>query len=142
MCASATIVLLISLLATAPAAAEEIAVIVNNSRVETLDREEIAQIYLKKRRFWSDGSPILPINRNAAADARAHFDAAVFGSGAGRLRVYWNRAYYDGVLPPATLASDEAIRRFITSEPRAIGYIPRNAVDASVRVVILLSGDD
>ena len=46
------------------------------------------------------------------------------------------RAYFNGVLPPATLASDEAVRRFVADEPRAIGYVRREAVDDSVRVVM------
>ena len=129
-----------ALLAAAPAFAEDIAVIVNKDRTTQLDREEVAQIFLKKRRFWEDGTPMLPVNQSAGADTRASFDRAVFGAGARRLSVYWNRAYFRGVLPPATLASDEAVRRFVASEPRAIGYIRAGVVDASVRVVLVLTG--
>jgi ABC-type phosphate transport system substrate-binding protein len=128
-----------ALLAAAPAPAEEIAVIVNRDRTTQLDREEVAQIFLKKRRFWDDGTPMLPVNQSAGAATRASFDRAVFGAGARRLSVYWNRAYYGGVLPPATLASDEAVRRFVVSEPRAIGYIRADVVDTSVRVVLILT---
>jgi len=128
-----------ALLAAAPALAEDIAVIVNTDRTTQLGREEIAQIFLKKRRFWDDGAPILPVNQSAGSATRASFDTAVFGAGARRLSVYWNRAYFGGVLPPATLASDEAVRRFVVSEPRAIGYVRASAVDTSVRVVLILS---
>lgn len=128
------------LAAAPPALAEELAVIVNKQRMTQLDREEIAQIFLKKRRFWDDGTPMLPVNQSAGSAARASFDTAVFGAGARRLSVYWNRAYFRGVLPPATLASDEAVRRFVVSEPRAIGYIRAGVVDASVRVISILTG--
>ena len=106
-----------------------------------LDREEVAQIYLKKRRFWGDRTSILPVNRNAGTDTRKLFDRLVFGAETRRLPVYWNRAYFRGVLPPATLASDAAVRRFVESEPRAIGYIRSDAVDDSVRVILFLGGD-
>ena len=128
-----------ALLATAPALAEDIAVIVNTDRTTRLDHEQIAQIFLKKRRFWDDGSPMLPVNQNAGTAIRASFDKAVFGAGARRLSVFWNNAYFRGVLPPATLASDEAVRRFVVSEPRAIGYVRASAVEASVRVVLILT---
>jgi ABC-type phosphate transport system substrate-binding protein len=128
------------LVAAPPALAEEIAVIVNKERTTQLDRGEIAQIFLKKRRFWDDGTPMLPVNQSADAATRASFDRAVFGAGARRLSFYWNRAYFRGVLPPATLASDEAVRRFVVSEPRAIGYIRAGVVDASVRVISILTG--
>ena len=129
-----------ALLAAAPALAEDIAVIVSTDRTTQLDREEIAQIFLKKRRFWDDGTPMLPVNQSAGSATRASFDKAVFGTGARRLSAPWNRAYFRGVLPPATLASDEAVRRFVVSEPRAIGYLRADVVDASVRVVLILTG--
>lgn len=131
-----------AVLAAAPAAAEDIAVIVNGQRTARLDLEEIAQIFLKQRRFWEDGTSILPVNRSAGTPSRYDFDRAVFGAAARRLSVYWNRAYFSGLLPPATLASDEAVRRFVVSEPRAIGYIRAGAVDGSVRVVLVLTGAD
>jgi ABC-type phosphate transport system substrate-binding protein len=120
---------------------ENIAIIVNASRAAELDVDEIAQIYLKKRRFWRDGTPILPVNRNSDAETREHFDHMVFGGSERRLTEYWNRAYFSGVLPPATLASDEAVRRFIESEPRAIGYVRAITVDDSVRVVLILDAE-
>ena len=133
-----SLLVIAGLLAAVPAPAEEIAVIVNKERTTQLDHEEIAQIFLKKRRFWDDGTPMLPVNQRAGDATRANFDEAVFGAGARRLSVYWNRAYFRGVLPPATLASDEAVRRFVVNEPRAIGYIRAGLVDASVRVVLIL----
>ena len=86
-----------------------------------------------------DASMMADPGHNAGVDARADFDHAVFGSGLRRLPVYWNRAYFRGVLPPATLASDEAVRRFVASEPRAIGYVRIGAADGSVRVVLILT---
>ena len=62
----------------------------------------------------------------------------IFGAFARNLIVYWNRQYFKGVLPPATLASNEAVKRFVASEERAIGYVDASAVDASVRVVLRL----
>lgn len=121
-----------------PPRLENIAIIVNASRTAELDVDAIAQIYLKKRRFWQDGTPILPVNRNADADTRERFDQLVFGGSERWLTEYWNRAYFSGVLPPATLASDEAVRRFVESEPRAIGYVRAVSVDDSVRVVLIL----
>ena len=41
-------------------------------------------------------------------------------------------------LPPATLASDQAVKAYVAREKRAIGYIRASAVDASVRVALRL----
>ncbi len=128
----------IVLVAAGQASAQDLAVIVNVDREARLTISEIARIYLKQRRFWNDRDPIVPLNRDAGSPARESFVRAVFGAKARQLADYWNQQYFRGVLPPATLASDEAVRRFVASEPRAIGYIVRSAVDDSIRVVLYL----
>jgi ABC-type phosphate transport system substrate-binding protein len=123
---------------SAPVSAEELAVIVHGGRPDRPSLPEIAQIYLKQRRFWADGERIVAVNRESGSSARATFEAAVFGPRAAQLAVYWNRQYFQGVLPPVTLASDEAVKRFVASERQAIGYVHPSMVDDSVRVVLKL----
>jgi len=120
------------------AAAEDLVVIVHAERSASLDLDQIRQIYLRQRRFWANGDPIVPINRNADSETRRAFDRRVFGTDPRRLALYWNRAYFRGVLPPATLASDQAVLRYVAGDPRAIGYLPRSAVDDRVRIVFVL----
>jgi len=131
-------VLTILLAPTHASAGERLAVIVHPSRSVRLSTKDLAQIYLKKRRHWPGGDPIFPINRDAESKARAIFSRAVFGSEATHLVNYWNRKYFDGILPPPTLASTEAMRRFVAAEPNAVGYIEAEMVDDSVRVVLYL----
>jgi len=51
---------------------------------------------------------------------------------------YWNRQYFYGVLPPATLASTAAVLRYVAADPNAVGYVPLSEVDDSVTVVLHL----
>jgi len=130
--------ILAALALAAPAGGGELVVIVHPERQVRLSRSELAQIYLKKRRFWDDGEAIVPVNRDSGSAARARFVRIVFGENARQLEVYWNRQYFGGVRPPATLASDEAVRRFVANERLAIGYVDGGVVDTSVRVVLRL----
>lgn len=119
------------------ASSERIAVIVHKERgALSLETEALAKIYLKQRSFWSAGEAIIPINREAGSRIRDRFSRRVLGRSAAKLRNYWNRRYFQGVLPPPTLASDEAVRRYVAREPRAIGYVDASSVDPSVRVVL------
>lgn len=133
------LILFVVLLTATAATAQGIAVVVHPSRPGALRIEEIARIYLKQQLFWDGGDAILPINQEARSAIRRDFEAVVLGSRAGSLADYWNRAYFRGVLPPATLASHEAVRRFVAGEPRAIGYLPAELVDDSVHVAARLS---
>jgi ABC-type phosphate transport system substrate-binding protein len=132
--------LLLGVLAAAavagPAAAGDLVVIVHADRNQTLTEAEVAQIFLRQRRFWEDGEAIVPVNRDSGSEAREVFALRIFGESTRRLEIYWNRQYFQGVLPPATLASDEAVKRFVATERRAIGYIAADRVDATVRAVL------
>jgi len=133
--------LLFALFAAVAADAGELVVVVHPERQVELSAAEVAQIFLRKRRFWSDGKPIVPVNRESGSQARKRFRRIFFGEGARQLVVYWNRQYFRGVLPPATLASDEAVKRFVAAERRAIGYIAPDLVDDTIHVVLRVFDD-
>ena len=118
--------------------AADLVVIVHADRDLRITLPEVAQIYLKKRRFWVGGERIVPVNRDSGSTARERFTRRVFGEAAAQLVIYWNRQYFRGVLPPATFASDEAVKRFVAQEPLAIGYISARRADVSVKVVLRL----
>jgi hypothetical protein len=115
-----------------------VAVIVHPKRHAELSLEEVAQIYLRRKRFWNDGSIIVPLNLPSQAPLRTHFSRLVLNQTEPRLADYWNQQYFYGVLPPTTLASTEAVRRYVASDPNAIGYVPVSEVDGSVRVILHL----
>jgi ABC-type phosphate transport system substrate-binding protein len=132
---------LVVLSLVSPARTEDhaaIAVIVHPSRGGTLSSELLGQIYLRRKRFWDDGTPIVPLNLAAGTPMRALFTAAVLRQSDARLADYWNRQYFYGIVPPATLASTEAVRRYVAGDPNALGYVPAAEVDDSVRVILRL----
>lgn len=135
--------LALSVLAPSRVASQEdrMAVIVHPERRTELSIEEVAQIYLRRKRFWDDSTVIVPLNLPSQAPLRARFSELVLKQTETRLADYWNRRYFDGILPPATLASTEAVRRYVASDTNAIGYVPASEVDGSVRVVLHLEKD-
>lgn len=120
------------------ASADDLVVIVHPDRSEKIERSDILQIYLKRRRFWADGSQIVPINREAGSVNRESFSQRVFGADSRSQMGFWNQQYFRGVLPPLTLASDEAVLRYVAREPRAIGYVRSSLVDDRVRILLVL----
>jgi ABC-type phosphate transport system substrate-binding protein len=136
--ATAQVAAALCALLAAPAGADDLVVIVHPTQAARLDAGGVAQIYLKQRRRWPGGETIVPVNREPGSAERDQFADAVLGRSSQQLALYWNRQYFHGVQPPATLASDEAVRRFVAGEPRAIGYLRASALDDSVRVVLQL----
>jgi ABC-type phosphate transport system substrate-binding protein len=121
------------------AADPSLTLIVHPSRAEKLSEAEVRAIYLKQKRFWANGAPIVPINREAGSQARELFSQRLFGQDTRRAAAYWNQRYFEaGEFPPATLASDEAVLRFVAGNENAIGYVTRDDVPDAVTVVLVL----
>jgi ABC-type phosphate transport system substrate-binding protein len=131
--------LLATLLATSAGGGDpRIAVIVHRDRRDVLDTPAVASIYLRKRRFWEDGAPIIPLNREAGSTLREAFSRRIVGTVSAQLSGYWNEQYFHGVMPPATLSSSESMKRFVAQELNAVGYVEVEVADASVRVAMVL----
>ena len=135
-----TVLLVLALLGAAAAAdaPPRIAVIVHPSRQVELSPEILGQIYLRRKRFWDDGAPMVPLNLAATTPLRDRFSRRVLAQREEWLAEYWNRQYFYGILPPSTLASTAAILRYVASDPNALGYVPAGEVDGSVRVVLTI----
>jgi ABC-type phosphate transport system substrate-binding protein len=114
-------------------------VITHPSRPVVITTSDLRRFFLKQRRFWPDGTPVIPINRTAATAVRAAFDRSVFGTEAAGLAAYWNQRYFEGLFPPITLDSDEAVQRYVAARPNAIGYVDAASVDGSVHVALRLA---
>jgi len=136
------LVLVHATLVAGPAGAGDapLRVIVHPSRTDALAVPDVARIYLRKRRFWNDGTPIVPLNREPGSAARETFSRHVLGSDSARWAGYWNDAYFNGIFPPAVLSSSAAVKRYVANDPGAIGYVDPADVDDTVRVVLTLDG--
>ena len=138
-CAGAALVSLLGALAIpAGAGAPTLAVIVHPSHTEPIDEPWLRLVYLKQRRYWDDGSPIVPVNRESGSHEREVFSTRVLRMTAARLAIYWNERYFEGTLPPITLSSNIAVKRYVAHERSAVGYVPPEEVDASVKVVLTI----
>jgi len=116
-----------------------VTLIVNSARVAELTPADVRAIYLRQKRIWRDGRPIVPINREAGSASRELFSERLFGQSSRRLASYWNQRYFEaGEFPPATLASEEAVVRFVGENRDAIGYVTGETVHASVVAVLVL----
>ena len=86
-------VLLVALLVTLPRApcihAEDLglAVITHPSRAVSLSRSDLRRLFLKQRRFWSDGAAVIAVNQTAATPVRTAFERIVFGREASGLQI-------------------------------------------------------
>jgi ABC-type phosphate transport system substrate-binding protein len=119
-----------------PTMADVVAVVSSKSAVTTLNKNQIADIFLVKSARFPDGSPAAPIDQAEGAAVRDEFYVKVVGKTASQIKAYWSKIIFTGRgQPPPSVSNSIEMKKRISDNPAAIGYIDRSQVDDSVRVV-------
>jgi ABC-type phosphate transport system substrate-binding protein len=103
--------------------------------VAQLDKEDIAAIYLLKKKHWENGEDIMPINLPAQAEARNRFTAEIFDSTPEKLGSYWDKMLFKGETPPVTQNSEQAVILFVERIKGAIGYVETKPQSAQIKIL-------
>ena len=124
-------------LTTISASADVVAVVSSTSAVTTLSNAQVADIFLGKVASFPNGTQAIPIDQAAGSSARDEFYAAYTGKSPAQVKTHWARIIFTGRgQPPEAISNDTALKKRIASDPRAIGYIERSALDSSVKVIL------
>ena len=114
-----------------PAMAQSVAVIVNPANASAPSAEQIANIFLGK------SSELTGVDLPDSHPVRSAFYQKVTGKDGAQLKAYWAKLVFTGKAQPLKeVASDADVKKFVASNPTAIGYIDKSAVDGSVKVVL------
>lgn len=125
--------------ATAKGSQPIIAVVVDSKQTVAelkLSTKNLNLIYWRKQRFWPNGVPIKPVNLRSQNPLRIQFSQTTLGSTPKSQIDYWNGQYFNGILPPHSVDSEEAVLRYVAKTKGAIGYV--NACKVDQRVTALL----
>lgn len=111
-------------------------VIVNANNTANISKQDVANIFLAKRKTFPDGNNTTPLNHIEQKDARSAFDKKILGKDLKHVKAYWARLIFTGkAMPIETKKSDEEILRAVSDDPNAIGYVESSKVTDDVRVV-------
>jgi ABC-type phosphate transport system substrate-binding protein len=118
------------------AMADVVAVVSAKSPVTTLSKNQLLDIFLGRANRYPDGTTALPLDQVEGSAERDEFYNKLAGMTANQIKAYWSKIIFTGRgQPPPTVANDVEMKKRITENPAAIGYIDRAAVDDSVRIV-------
>ena len=103
----------------------------------SLTAEQTTKIFLGKVVTFPNGQAAVPIDQPEGTAVRDEFYARVAHKNPSQLTAYWAKVIFTGDgRPPNLLADSEAVRKAISRNPNAIGYIEKSAVNRSLRVVL------
>lgn len=133
------IFLLLLALATyaAGARADVVVVVSSKSPIKSLTAEQVTKIFLGKTVTFPNGKTAFPIDQPEGSAVRDEFYKKVAHKSPSQLTAYWAKIIFTGDgRPPNLLADNASVIKAIASNPNAIGYIDKSAVNRSVRVVL------
>jgi len=115
----------------AGSAQAEVVVVVNPNAAETsLTKEQVAQYFLGKI------DTLAPIDQPESAAIRTEFYQKVANKDLAQTRALWAKLVFTGkAMPPREVASNADVKKAVAANPKAIGYIDKSAVDATVKVI-------
>jgi ABC-type phosphate transport system substrate-binding protein len=123
------------------AAAEEteFRVVVHPSNaVETMTRQEVSDIFLKKATKWPDGSTIQPVDLGDRSPVRDKFSRWAHGKATAAVAAYWQQQIFSGRgTPPTQKRDDDEVLAHVRGSSQGVGYVSSAASSSGVKVVKL-----
>jgi ABC-type phosphate transport system substrate-binding protein len=130
---SASTALITAILAVARVRAEEIVVIVNPGAAP-ISQAQLADLFLAK------SSVLIPIDQAADSAIYVEFYKKATGRDTAQVKAIWSRILFTGRgVPPKQLPDSASVKKAVATNPKAVGYIEKSAVDASVKVALSLN---
>ena len=119
------------LVAAAPSFAEVVAVVGAKSPATSMTNDQIAQFFLGK------STAMTPIDQPDGSAVRNEFYKKVADKEASQAKALWSKLVFTGKATlPKEVAGSADVKKAVAADPKAIGYIEKAAVDATVKVVL------
>jgi ABC-type phosphate transport system substrate-binding protein len=126
-----SLIVAIATLLLSSAAFAEVVVVVNPANGDAVSKDQIASVFLGK------STALTPIDQQDGSAIRGEFYKKVADKDAAQAKALWSKLVFTGkATPPKEVGSSADVKKAIAANPKAIGYIEKSAVDASVKVVL------
>jgi ABC-type phosphate transport system substrate-binding protein len=124
------------LAAGACAAAGLVVVVSAHSPVTALRQDQAAAIFLGQSARFPDGAEAFALDLPVGSPLRDQFYLRVTGMTPALLKAHWSKMVFTGRGRPP--GDSVAVRHAVAANPSLVGYIDRDALDPSVRAVLVV----
>jgi len=122
-------------------AAQQVAIIVNKANdVTGLSLDQVKKIFLGDKSTWPNGRRISVLSRPSGQSEREIVLKQIYKMGDAEYTKYFMQAAFTGRIaaPPKEAASPADMKRLVTENPGAIGYLIKEQADDSVKTVLTI----
>jgi ABC-type phosphate transport system substrate-binding protein len=108
-------------------------VVIANPAVGPLSKDQVADLFLGKSQAFT------PIDQAEGSPIYADFYKKATGRDPAQVKATWARIVFSGKgQAPRQLPDSAAVKKAVAADPKAVGYVEKSAVDASVKAVLSL----
>ena len=127
-----TVVLAANLMLVAAVQAD--VVVIGNVAAPAMSKDEVTQFFLGKSQAMK------PVDRSSSDPIKAQFYQKLSGQDLSQVKATWSRLVFTGkASAPKELPDAAAVKKAVAADPKAIGYIDKSEVDATVKVLLTLN---
>lgn len=130
--------LLVAIFFSASTQAEFVVIASSMSPINSLTREELGRIYLKRLKILprAGNLELTPVKQSATQGVEEAFYLHVTQKNTHQLRAYWARLMFTGKgKPPVDGKDDEGVKRLVTKNVGAVGFIHSTALSKEFKVI-------
>jgi len=92
--------------------------------VTSVDRQFLADAFLKKVTRWPDHRVMHPVDLRASAAPRSHFSKEVLKRSVAAIKAYWQQRIFSGRgVPPPELGAEDDVVAYVLKYNGAVGYV-------------------
>jgi ABC-type phosphate transport system substrate-binding protein len=127
----------LALAATVSGDAHTYVIIVNPSNpIGSVDRDFLADAFLKKVTAWPKGDVIRPVDLPGSSRVRHDFSETVLRRSISEVKGYWQQRIFSGRdVPPPELDDDAAVVAYVLKYGGAVGYVSAGTNLNGARIV-------
>lgn len=118
---------------TIPSLAEVVIVVNPKNATQQMSSEQASQYFLGK------STSLTPIDQSEGSAIRGEFYKKLADKEASQVKAIWSKLVFTGKgTLPKEVSSSDAVKKAISADINAIGYIEKSAIDSTVKVVATL----
>ncbi|SHH06552.1 hypothetical protein SAMN05428948_2593 [Massilia sp. CF038] len=123
----------------ASAAGELVVIVSAKNPVTALRQEQVADIFLGQVASFPGGGEAVALDQGIGSPERDEFYSKVASKTRPLVKAYWTKMIFTGRgQPPREVGNAASVRKMVADNPALIGYIDKNALDASVKAVLVI----
>lgn len=122
-----------ALLLAVPVLAQTVVIVNVKNPIAAMSTDQAAQFFLGR------SNSLTPMDLPGKSALRAEFYLKLAGKDPDQMKAVWSKIVFTGRgFPPKEYANSAEIKAAVAADPTAIAYIDQSAVDATVKVVLVL----